>query len=224
MRMGARILLHGVRRAAVRVALAQNRIDGAPHDLAVAPRDRPFLICLRILWVLRYREALSLQLGDRRLHLRHRCTDVRQLDDVGLRRLRQAAKLCQRVLDPLIRREPLGEVREDAACERNVWELQGDIGGRGECPEDREQRVGGQQGRFVGLRIQDGWFLGHRPRVSRKVASVATQRVRRRGTSARSASQPAAICRACELLSPSATGFADTERLRSRRPEGTRWC
>ena len=91
-RMLARVLLHRRRRAAVGVALAQHRVHGAALDAVVARADLALLVVGRLVRVVGDRVALLLQLGDRRLELRHRRADVRQLDDVRLRRLRQLAR------------------------------------------------------------------------------------------------------------------------------------
>jgi len=160
-RVRARVLLHRVRRATVRVALAKNRVDRAPLDLAVALGDGALLVRLRILRVVGHRKALRLQLGDGCLHLRHRRADIRQLDDVRFWRLRETSKLCQRVVDSLRLGECFGEVRQDPTGERDVGELHGDVRRRSKRPKDGQQRIGRQQGCFVGLRVEDGRLLGH---------------------------------------------------------------
>ena len=137
-RIRARVLFHSVRRTTVRVALAENRVDGAAFDLAVPLRDRALLVGLRLLRVVRHRKALGLQFSDRGLHLRHRRTDVRKLDDVCLRCLRKAPKLCQRVADPLPLGERFREVCQYAACERDVGKFHGDVRRGGEGPQDRQ--------------------------------------------------------------------------------------
>ncbi len=87
--------------AAVGVALAQHRVDGAALDLVVAGADVPLLVGLRVVGVVRQRVALLAQLGDGRLELRDRGRDVRQLDDVRAGGLRQLAELGEGVVDPL---------------------------------------------------------------------------------------------------------------------------
>ena len=103
--------LHRRRRPAVGVALAQHRVDGAALDPVVAGPDVALLVGPGLVGVGGQRVALRLQLGDGGLELRHRGGDVRQLDDVGRRRLRQRAQLGQVVGVPLVLGQPVGERR-----------------------------------------------------------------------------------------------------------------
>jgi len=82
------------------------------------------------------------QLGDRGLDLRDRGADVRELDDVRLGRPGETAKLGERVVDPLIGGERVGEVGDDPPREGDVACLDVDPGAAGEGPDDRQERVG----------------------------------------------------------------------------------
>ncbi len=79
-----RVVLDRGRGPAVGVALAQHGVDRGALDLVVAGPDLPLLLGRRALGVVGQREALRLQLRDRRLELGDRGGDVGQLDDVGL--------------------------------------------------------------------------------------------------------------------------------------------
>ena len=149
------VLLHRGRDPAVGVAFPQHRVDGAAEHLGVLGLDRLLRVVLRLLGVVRHGVALLLQLLDRRQQLRHRGADVGQLDDVGLRRLRNLAQFGQVVGLPLRRRQLLGEARQDTARQRDVPRVHGDAGGLGEGLHDRQQRVGGEGGGFVGLGVED---------------------------------------------------------------------
>ncbi|KKQ80668.1 MAG: hypothetical protein UT02_C0004G0021, partial [Parcubacteria group bacterium GW2011_GWC2_38_7] len=109
----------------------------------------------RGLRVVRNFVPLRLQLPDGLLELRDRGGDVRQLDDVGLGRLRQIAKLGELVRRPLRLGEQLGEGGDDAAGERDVPRLDGDASALREGPHDREERKRSQGGRLVNVRPDD---------------------------------------------------------------------
>ena len=64
-RVLARVLLDGLGGAAVRIALAQNRVHRAAENLAVALLERLLLVGLRLRRIVRNRVALLLQLLDR---------------------------------------------------------------------------------------------------------------------------------------------------------------
>ena len=67
MRMLPGMGLHGKRRAAIGVAFAQDRIDGAALDLVVAGLDVLLFVVFRIFRIFRKLVALVLQFLDRRL-------------------------------------------------------------------------------------------------------------------------------------------------------------
>ena len=157
-RVLAGVVLDRQRRAAVRVALAQDRVDGRALGLVVARPGVLLLVGLRVVGVVRQVVALLLQLLDRGLELRDGGGDVGQLDDVGLGRLRQRAQLGERVVDPLVLAQAIGELGDDAARERDVPRLDVHAGLGGVRLDDRQERVGRQQGRLVRVRVDD---LGH---------------------------------------------------------------
>ena len=113
---------------ASRVALAQHRVDRAALDPVVAGADLALLVGRRIVGVVRQGVAEGLQLGDRRLELRHGLGDVGQLDDVGLGSRRQVAQLGEGVADPLLLGEVLAEDGQDATGRRDVAGLDLDPG------------------------------------------------------------------------------------------------
>jgi hypothetical protein len=129
------VVLHRRRSAAVGVALAQHRVDGAALDRVVRRPGRLLLVGLRVLGVVRHRVAGCLQLLDRGLELRHRGADVGQLDDVRLGRLRERAELAEGVVGE-------AEGREDAPGERDVARLDVDAGLAAYACRHRQQRVG----------------------------------------------------------------------------------
>ena len=155
-RVLAGVLLDRERRAAVGVALAEHRVDGRPHDPVVAGPDVALVVGLRVVRVARDVVALCLQLGDGRLQLGDRRRDVRQLDDVRLWSRGQIAELRERVADALVVTEPLGEQRQDAPGQRDVARLDRHAGDPGVRLDDRQERIRRQQGRLIGVRVDDG--------------------------------------------------------------------
>src|SRR5437762_231283 len=76
--------------------------------------------------------------------------------------LRQLAGLRQQVGHSLGWHQPFREVREDSPREGDVRRLDRDAAPAGEFPDDRQQRVGGQRGRFVDLGPHDlSWSARH---------------------------------------------------------------
>jgi hypothetical protein len=153
--MLARVGLDRGGRSTIGVALAQHRVDRAPLDPVVAHAVRPLFVAGRLIGVVGDRVALALKFGDRRLQLRQRGADVRQLDDVGLRRLRQLAELAERVRNALLRREPLRELRENPGGERDIARLDLNVRRGGERLEHREQRLRRERRSLVGDRVED---------------------------------------------------------------------
>ena len=137
-----RIPLNRRRRATIRVALAQDRVYGAALHLAVTQLNRRIFIGLWIVRKVRDLVALRLQLSDSHLELRHRGTDVGQLDDVGIRQLSQAAKFGKRVRYLLLVAEILGKLGKNARSHRNVALDDLDAGRRREFANNRQQRTG----------------------------------------------------------------------------------
>ena len=187
-RVLARVLLDGVRGAAVRVAFAQNRVDCAAQNLAVALLERLLLVGLRMRRIVRERIALFLKLLDGGGELRYRGADVRQLDDVGLGHLGQLAELGEVVRHALLFGQLVGELGQDARRHGNVGAFDVDPRRLGEGPNDRQKGVSRKQRRLVGQRVDDGRLLiAHvvvsRPEVSAiSIASVTNLRVPKIGT------------------------------------------
>ncbi len=157
-RVLAGVVLHGQRRAAVRVAFTQDRVYCGALDLVVAGADGRFLIGGGVVRVIRQVVALALELGDGGLQLRDRSADVRQLDDVGFRRLCQFTQFSKGVTDLLLRGEVVTEHGDDAPCERDVTGLHLHTCGRSKRLDDRQERISSQHRRFVGVGIDN---LGH---------------------------------------------------------------
>ena len=155
MRVLLGVRLHRRRRAAVGVALAQDRVHGRALDLVVAGADVALLVGGRVLRVVGQVVALLVQLGDRGLELRHRGADVRQLDDVGLGRRGQLAELGQGVGTRCCSVSRSGNwARMRPASEMSRSSTSTPAGG-GERLDDRQQRLGRQRRRLVGVRVDD---------------------------------------------------------------------
>ena len=150
-RIVAGVLLHGAGGAAVGIALPQHRVDGTTEHTAVARPD--FLVRWRriAVGIGRHVVTLALEFLDRGLELRDRGGDVGQLDDVRLRPHREFSEFGEFVVDPLRRLQFIREIGEDAAGQRNVLQLHRHAGGGDEGLDDRQQRVGRERRRFVGL-------------------------------------------------------------------------
>ena len=221
-RVVAGVLLDRLGRAAVGVALAQHRVDRAALDLVVAGADVALLVGPRLVGVGRQVVALALELGDRGLELRDRRADVRQLDDVGLGPLGQRAQLGQRVADPLVLGQPVGEGGDDAAGQRDVAGLDRDAGLGGVRLHDREEGVRRQQRRLVGVGVDDrgrGHSLaghvrtltGERPRGHARVGC------RRRGrTGARHTEEGPEMADTAAASQPAPTTSAEVHRRGAR--------
>ena len=142
MRVIPGVFLDRLWRAAVGVALAKNRIDGASLDLVVAGLDLFLLFALCFVRVVGDLVALSLQFGDGGLQLRHRGADVRELDDIGLRARGQISQLRQSISDSLTLGEKFWKVRDDASGQGDISGLDCDAGVPGEGLDDGKQGVG----------------------------------------------------------------------------------
>ena len=154
-------LLDRLGRAAVRVALAEHRVDGAAEHLAVAGADGAVLFGGRLVRVVRDGKAVGLNLGDGGLELRHRGADVGQLDDVGFGAEREFTEFGEGVARLLLRRQPLREVGDDATGERDVAKLNIDAHLLREGLHHGQEGVGGERGGFVGVGVDDGRILAH---------------------------------------------------------------
>ena len=153
--MRSGVLLDRGRDTSIRVPFAQHRIDRAAEHLGVLRLDLLLLVGLRILGVVRDGEALLLQLLDRVFELRDRRTDVGQLDDVGVRCFGERTELGEIVRLPPFGGQALRKVGEDPTGKRDVARLHHDASGPREGLDDRQQRVGGEGGRFIGVRVDD---------------------------------------------------------------------
>mmetsp|Transcript_22241 Transcript_22241/g.70082 ORF Transcript_22241/g.70082 Transcript_22241/m.70082 type:complete len:584 (-) Transcript_22241:83-1834(-) len=152
-RMLLRVGLDGLRRAAVRVTLAEHRVHGATKDLGVPHVVVDLLLRLGVHGVVRHRVALGLKLLDGSYELRHRRGDVRELDDAGRGILRELAHPIQVVIDALLQGQGIGEVGQDAACEGDVLFQDLDVAHAAERAEHGQQGVGGEHGSLVGVGV-----------------------------------------------------------------------
>ncbi len=130
-------------------------LTALPRILSIAILDLLLLVVLRFARIVRQVVALGLQLLDGGQQLRHRCADVRQLDDVGVRLLRELTEPTEVVGHPLLFGQPVGELRQDARRDRDVAGFDVDPGRIGERPDDRQKGVRRQQRRLVGQRVDD---------------------------------------------------------------------
>ena len=104
--------------------------------------------------------ALGLQFLDGGHELWHRGADVRQLDDVGVRQLRQPAQLGQVVRHTLLFGQVIGKLGQDTCRQGDVAGLDIDARRLGERLHYRQKGVGRKQRRLVGQRVDDGRLLG----------------------------------------------------------------
>jgi|GEM_PF-4920398 len=79
--------------------------------------------------------------------------------DLGLER--EGAEFGEVIGDALLGREKVGEGGEDAAGEGDVARLDVDARVLGKGLHDRQERVGGERGGFVGLGVDDRRIRGH---------------------------------------------------------------
>jgi hypothetical protein len=155
MRVGLGVILDGLRRTPVGVALTEHRVHGRTHRAAVCSLDRLLFVGRGVVRVLGEIETMCLELDDRCLELRYRCRYVRELDDVRFRCQRHLAELGERISHTLPLAEAVREGRQDSGSERNVTSLDADVGGASESLDDRKERVRGKCRRFVGEGVDD---------------------------------------------------------------------
>ncbi len=167
MRVGLGVFLDRFGRATVRVALAQDGVHGRPFQAVIAFAHVFFGVGLRGFGVIGDGIALTLQFLDRVGQLRHRCRHVGQFDHIGGGGFYQLAQFGQIIGNLLIGFQVIGKGGQDARCDRNVAGGHVDIGGAGECADDRQQGCAGQFGGFVNDGIDDvgGFGLGHGLRI-----------------------------------------------------------
>ena len=155
-----RISLDRQWRTAVAVSFAQNGVDGASLDAVVT---RPGLTLFGGDGLVRkvgHVEALRLQLDDGPLKLRNRRRNVGKFDDVRLRSLGEIAQFLERIGNALLRGQTFRKSRKNSARKRDVARLNRHLCDRGKSLNNREERGGGQRGRFIGVRVDDGG-IGH---------------------------------------------------------------
>ncbi|HIM51174.1 MAG TPA: MerR family DNA-binding transcriptional regulator [Acidobacteria bacterium] len=99
--------------------------------------------------------AMGLQLRDGGLQLGDRGADVGQLDDVRHWCPGQRSQPGQLVRDLLVLPQPVGERRDDPACQGDVVRVKLHPGAPGVRSHDGQQRTGRQRWRFVDLRPDD---------------------------------------------------------------------
>ena len=163
-RMRAGIFLDRGRGAAIRVAFAQDRVDGAAENLGVARLDLFLGVIIGGFGIVRDAVSLGLQFLDGSLQLRERGADIGELDDIGFRLLREFAQLGQIVGLLLSGRQILREIRENSARQGYVPRLDGDTGNPGKSLYDGQQRIGRERRGFVNFRPNDFRCLhGHAP-------------------------------------------------------------
>jgi len=144
-------LLHRNGRPAVGVAFAKYGIDRRTESHGEPCLQSLFGLVLGFFGVVRDVVSLFLQLLDRALQLGNGSADVGQLDDVGFGSLCERSELRQMIGNLLIVGEILGEVRDDAAHERDISRFSLDAGTLGVLLNDGEQGVCRQRRRFIGL-------------------------------------------------------------------------
>ncbi len=150
-----RVLFDRVRHAAIRISLAQHRVDRTAQDFRVARLHFLLRLVLRLFGIVRNAISLRLQFADRSFQLRLRGADVRQLHDIGIGGLRKLAELLQIVRLPLRRGQVFGEVRENAAGEGDVPRLYRERCGFDESLNDRQEGIGRKCRCFVSEGIDD---------------------------------------------------------------------
>ena len=102
------------------LTFSQHGVDSGAHHLAVDSLDGLLIGVLGVGRVVGDVVALGLQLSDALQQLGDGGRDVGQLDDVSLGGLGELAQRCQLIRNPLFRSQPLGEVSNQAASNRDV--------------------------------------------------------------------------------------------------------
>ena len=159
-------LAHGVRElackcldrgrgATVRVALTQNRVYRAAENTGVTSLGVFFFVSLRVVEVFGNVVALALQFLDGGTQLGYGSTDVRQLDDVGFGILGQFAQECQTIFNALLFGQALGEGSENTTGQRNVAQINFNIGCGSKGADDRQQRCSRQSRGFISECVDD---------------------------------------------------------------------
>ena len=134
------ILFHGGRCSTIRIALSQYRVYRAAFHLVEFRLDGLFFIGLGIFGVIGNRVPLGLQFGHRAFDLRNRCADIREFDDVGVRRFHHFAEEGEVIGLPLFRLQAVGKLRDNAAGQRNILPADVHTRGAGKGLDDRQKR------------------------------------------------------------------------------------
>ncbi len=101
MRVFFGIVFNRGRSPPIRIAFAQNRVDGAALDPVVTGPDGRLLVVGWFIRIVRQVVSPCLQFRDSCLQLGDGGADIGQLDNVGISGLGDFAQLGQRVTDPL---------------------------------------------------------------------------------------------------------------------------
>ena len=160
-RVFAGVVLHCLRRAAVGIALTQDRIHGAALDLVVAGLGVLLVVVCGHLGIVRQGETALLQLRDGGFELGDGCADIGKLDDVCLGLERESAEFGKGIFCFLICRQPVRKNGQNTPRQRNVPHLHRDARMLREALQDRQEGVSGQKRGFVGLRVDDGRLGRH---------------------------------------------------------------
>ena len=161
MRVLASVILYRLRRAAVGIAFAEDRIHRAALDLVVAGLDVLLVIIRGNFGIVWQREPTLLQFGNGGLQLRDRCADIWKLDDIRLGLERERTQFGEGILRLLLRRQAVCKYSQDAASKRNVPHLHRDPRMLREGLDDWQQRIGSKKRGFVGFCVDDGRLGRH---------------------------------------------------------------
>ena len=142
---------HRLRSTTVRIAFAQYGVHRRAQDHGKAGLQRTLLFGRRLLEIVGYVVALSAEFRNRFPELRNRGADVGELNDVGLRCLRQLPQAGQLVGNLLVVPKTLREVGDNTSSERDVSRFDLHPGPLEVRSQDGQQRVRRECGCLVGL-------------------------------------------------------------------------
>ena len=97
MRIGSRELFDGTRSSAVRVAFAENGINGTSQNFCVSGFNLLFSVVLRFLGVVGQSVALRLKFLDSGGQLGDRRADIGEFDNIGFRSFRELTQFGQSI-------------------------------------------------------------------------------------------------------------------------------
>ncbi len=155
------MLLDRRRSPAIGVPFPQNRIHRAAQHLGITLKGLPLLVSLGLIGVIGEIISFVLQLFDGAFKLGNGSTNVRQLDNIGLRLLAQLAQFGQVIGDFLLVRQMVREIRDNTAGQGDVPGVQLNAGILGKCLKNWKQRVSSQGGRLVNFRIDNLRCFSH---------------------------------------------------------------